>query len=100
MTSKIAGSKYSTCDASVAESATSLPKSGRHVPSLDMPDGLLGISGIPPRPKSGEGLIRFTHKKAYQSTGSTMEPGFQYSNNKLCAERKFTPGPWASLPER
>ncbi len=34
---------------------TPLPKPGTHVPSLDMPCGLLGISGIPPRPKSGEG---------------------------------------------
>ncbi len=38
---------YKAVDASVAESKTPLPKSGRHVPSLDMPYGLLGISGIP-----------------------------------------------------
>ncbi len=35
---------------------TPLAKTGKHVPSLDMPCGLLGISGIPPRPKSGESL--------------------------------------------
>ncbi len=41
-------------DTSDAESKTPLPKPGRHVPSLDMPCGLLGISGTKTRsPKIG-----------------------------------------------
>ena len=40
-------------DASVAESKTPLAKLGRHEPSLDIPCGLLGISGIPPSPEIG-----------------------------------------------
>ncbi len=39
----------------IIESLTT-PLQDRHEPSLDMPCGLLGISGMPPSPESGESL--------------------------------------------